>query len=76
MSRSVDAAAVASPCTSVCAIDPVTGLCCGCFRTLDEIAGWIDLSATEKRDVISSLKTRRSKFGAAIEALMDNHAER
>jgi len=35
---------VESPCTSVCTIDSATGLCAGCYRTLDEIAGWIDLS--------------------------------
>lgn len=69
-------AAVQSPCTSVCVIDQVTGLCGGCFRTLDEIAGWIDFSAAQKRAVISSLQARRSQFGDAIEARMGNHAER
>ncbi|MGH8799774.1 MAG: DUF1289 domain-containing protein, partial [Casimicrobiaceae bacterium] len=44
MSSDQDDSAVASPCTSVCTIDRPTGLCAGCFRTLDEIAGWIDLS--------------------------------
>lgn len=31
---------VPSPCISVCRMDPDTGLCQGCFRTLDEIAAW------------------------------------
>jgi len=31
---------VPSPCISVCRMDAVTGWCEGCFRTLDEIAGW------------------------------------
>ena len=53
MSSGADSASVASPCTSVCIIDPVTGLCGGCFRTLEEISGWIDFSATEKRTVIT-----------------------
>ena len=48
-------AAVASPCTSVCTIDAETGLCAGCYRTLDEIAGWIDLSAEQKRALLSTL---------------------
>jgi predicted Fe-S protein YdhL (DUF1289 family) len=76
MSRGADCAAVASPCTSVCSIDPVTGLCGGCFRTLQEISGWIDFSATEKRTVIAALDARRSNFGAAIEARLEDRAER
>ena len=68
MSQRADAAPVASPCTSICIVDPVTGLCSGCFRTLEEIAGWIDFSATEKRSVIAALEARQSAFGAAIEA--------
>jgi uncharacterized protein len=50
---------VASPCTSVCTIDPASGLCAGCFRTLDEIAGWIRFSDDEKRAVLSALPARR-----------------
>ena len=76
MSRAADSASVTSPCTSVCIIDPVTGLCGGCFRTLEEISGWIDLSATEKRTVIAALDARRSNFGAAIEARLEDRAER
>ena len=76
MSRGADSASVASPCTSVCIIDQVTGLCGGCFRTLEEIAGWIDFSAAEKRKVIAALDARRSNFGAAIEARLEDRAER
>lgn len=76
MSRDADSASVASPCTNVCIIDPVTGLCGGCFRTLQEIAGWIDLSATEKRTVIAALDARRANFGAAIDARLEDRAER
>ena len=31
---------VPSPCISVCRMDAATGLCEGCFRTLDEIGQW------------------------------------
>jgi predicted Fe-S protein YdhL (DUF1289 family) len=54
---------VASPCISVCAIDPRTGLCAGCFRSLDEIAGWITLSNDEKRAVVAALPARRRAAG-------------
>ena len=56
---SVVAPGVASPCTSVCTIDQASGLCAGCFRTLDEIAGWIRFSDDEKRAVLSALPARR-----------------
>jgi predicted Fe-S protein YdhL (DUF1289 family) len=59
---------VASPCTSVCMIDHATGLCVGCYRTLDEIAGWSDLSTEQKRTVLANLETRQARFGAAITA--------
>jgi predicted Fe-S protein YdhL (DUF1289 family) len=62
----LEGAAVASPCTSVCTIDAVTGLCAGCYRTLDEIAGWIDLPEQRKRTLLATLATRRAQFGAAI----------
>ena len=75
MSRSADSS-IASPCTSVCVIDPVTGLCAGCFRTLEEIAAWVDLSAAGKRSVIDALDARRIEFGAAMESRLEDRAER
>jgi predicted Fe-S protein YdhL (DUF1289 family) len=61
-------AEVASPCNSVCTIDAETGLCAGCYRTLDEIAGWIDLSAEQKRTLLATLLIRRVRFHAAMSA--------
>jgi predicted Fe-S protein YdhL (DUF1289 family) len=58
--------AVPSPCTSVCAIDAVTGLCVGCLRTLDEIARWGMLDDEAKRAVWAELAVRRA--GAAAGA--------
>ena len=66
MNHGVDEGQVASPCTSVCSIDPVTGLCVGCFRTIDEIAGWIDLGTDARRAVIAAVAGRRTLHGAAI----------
>jgi predicted Fe-S protein YdhL (DUF1289 family) len=76
MSRGTDPASVASPCTSVCIVDQVSGLCVGCFRTLDEIAGWIDFSGTKKRSVLAALAARRTEFGAAIGSRLEDRAER
>ena len=50
---------VASPCISVCVVDPRgTGVCVGCGRTLDEIAGWIDMSDDARRAVLARLPGR------------------
>ena len=50
---------IRSPCVDVCQMNPITGLCRGCFRTLDEIAGWLDFSASEKLEVLKRLDERR-----------------
>lgn len=50
-----------SPCVEICRMDPVTGLCEGCRRTLDEIAGWRDFSAAEKMAVLERLELRRDQ---------------
>lgn len=38
-----------SPCISVCRMDADTGLCLGCFRTIDEIIVWGRQNDTERR---------------------------
>lgn len=47
-----------SPCTRVCRIDPASGWCLGCRRTLDEIADWGLLSRAEKLDLLAELEHR------------------
>lgn len=42
---------VPSPCISICRMDAATGLCEGCFRTLDEIAEWGMMGDEDKRAV-------------------------
>ena len=56
---------VPSPCISVCEIMPGSGLCAGCFRTLDEIAAWSVLDADGKRAVLAALPARRAAHAAA-----------
>jgi len=51
---------VPSPCNNVCRMKPDTGLCEGCFRTLDEIAAWPAMSDAEKRTVLAQLPARRT----------------
>jgi predicted Fe-S protein YdhL (DUF1289 family) len=53
---------VPSPCTQVCTIDPGTGLCTGCLRSLDEIAAWGSLDEGGKRRVWERLALRRAQL--------------
>ncbi len=56
---------VRSPCVSVCVMNAGTGLCQGCWRTLDEIAAWSSMDATAKREVWALLRERRRLAGNA-----------
>jgi predicted Fe-S protein YdhL (DUF1289 family) len=51
---------IASPCTKVCVMDEATGLCRGCYRTLDEIARWGTMSDGERSAVVAELPARRA----------------
>ncbi len=48
-----------SPCTGVCRIEPATGWCQGCWRTLREIADWPMLSVREKDALLLRLAERK-----------------
>ncbi|WP_081473954.1 DUF1289 domain-containing protein [Novosphingobium pentaromativorans] len=49
---------VPSPCTGVCRLDPGSGLCLGCKRTMEEIADWPMLPVKGKRAIIARLAGR------------------
>jgi uncharacterized protein len=51
---------VPSPCTGVCRIDPASGWCEGCRRTIDEIVSWSSLGDPAKLRVWKLLRARRS----------------
>ena len=51
---------VGSPCSNICKMNPDTGRCEGCLRTLDEIAAWSGMSPEEKRAVLARLPARRT----------------
>jgi predicted Fe-S protein YdhL (DUF1289 family) len=54
------AAAVPSPCVNVCRMDAASGLCVGCWRTIDEIAAWSKLDDDGKRQVWQAIALRKS----------------
>jgi len=51
---------VASPCVSVCRMDPARGLCEGCLRTIDEIALWSSYDDATRRALLAELPARRA----------------
>jgi predicted Fe-S protein YdhL (DUF1289 family) len=40
-------------------MNPSTGLCDGCFRTIDEIAGWSSFDTEQKAVVLSQAEARK-----------------
>lgn len=53
--------AMSSPCIRVCILDPDTGLCEGCGRTLDEIGRWSRLTEEERLEIMRGLEERMRK---------------
>jgi hypothetical protein len=53
--------AVHSPCINVCRMDPISGLCEGCYRTIAEIARWGAASEADKRAILGWIAQRRAK---------------
>lgn len=47
-----------SPCIGVCAMNEASGLCHGCYRTLDEIREWWDMPPERKQTVRAALEQR------------------
>jgi hypothetical protein len=52
---------IQSPCIGVCSMDDLSGLCLGCYRTLEEIQGWWDLDNTGKQAVIEQANEREAQ---------------
>ena len=55
---------IESPCIRSCTLDAAGQLCIGCFRTLDEIMAWTQLSEAERASVLARLPARRSAHKA------------
>ncbi len=49
---------IETPCIKVCVLDPASGLCQGCARSLDEIARWGTMSDSERGRIMGELKGR------------------
>jgi predicted Fe-S protein YdhL (DUF1289 family) len=60
--------AIVSPCVKVCVLDGTSGLCAGCFRTLDEIAAWGGLDPAARARIMAELPARRERVSPAAHA--------
>ena len=52
---------VTSPCINVCQMDELTGLCSGCFRTIDEITVWAGVDDSRRRGILAAIAKRRQE---------------
>ncbi|PJZ66996.1 hypothetical protein CH371_02620 [Leptospira wolffii] len=50
---------VRSPCIKICQMDPETGLCEGCFRTLDEIGRWTMYTEEQRKEIRIQIEARK-----------------
>jgi uncharacterized protein len=53
-----NASSIHSPCVNICVVTPDGSHCTGCYRTLEEIAGWSGYSSEHKRSVLAECERR------------------
>ena len=58
---------VPSPCIDLCRMDAASGLCEGCLRTLDEVAGWAAATDEAKRLILAAIVQRRAASPPLLE---------
>lgn len=51
-----------SPCINICRMNPISDLCEGCLRTLDEIAQWSTASNSRKQAIWQQLRQRAKQL--------------
>ncbi len=51
---------IKTPCVKVCVVDGESGLCMGCYRRLNEVAGWARLTEAERETIMAELPSRRA----------------
>lgn len=49
---------IETPCVKICTLDARAGLCLGCGRTIDEIAGWGVMPPSERSRIMAELPAR------------------
>ncbi len=52
---------IASPCINVCKMDERSGLCSGCFRTIEEIVAWARIDDSRRLGILAAVARRRQE---------------
>ncbi len=55
---------VQSPCINICRMDPESGLCIGCLRTIDEITRWATIDDSARLVILDNVERRRTETPA------------
>jgi predicted Fe-S protein YdhL (DUF1289 family) len=63
---------MSSPCNRICVVHPASRMCIGCGRSLDEIAGWIALRETERRQIMAQLPARLAAMNGTKNGTKDS----
>ncbi|WP_109341865.1 DUF1289 domain-containing protein [Burkholderia cenocepacia] len=51
----------------VCSFDGKSGLCIGCFRTLDEIRGWKKMTDHRRHQILNEKARRQAKVAREVQ---------
>ncbi|MDP3620732.1 MAG: DUF1289 domain-containing protein [Polynucleobacter sp.] len=49
-----------SPCINWCEMNPKSGYCLGCYRTINEIASWSSLSEEQQLAILAQIDDRKN----------------
>lgn len=53
---------IQSPCVKICVVHPEARICTGCYRSIEEIAGWGRLSNEDRAAIMQDLPNRASSL--------------
>ena len=54
-----------SPCINICKMDSVSGLCIGCFRSIDEITVWSRTDDAHRASILAAVAERKLEHAPA-----------
>ncbi|AJP72965.1 DUF1289 domain-containing protein [Sphingomonas hengshuiensis] len=55
---------IPSPCVNHCVLEPVTGWCAGCGRSIDEIVRWGTTTPADRAAVVAALPARMARLAS------------
>jgi len=53
---------IQSPCVKICVVHPEARICTGCYRSIEEIAGWGGMTNEERASVLNDLPARSGQL--------------